>query len=188
MIGPAQAEDLESASKALVECQKIKEATERFACLESATAEISRALNEAEAESANQNAATPTDAEIAVASSAIPQPAAPEAVDQTDAADQEFGNRRLLPSWIPTISIGRPDAQDKEPDRFDITVTRIQRNKIGRHFFTTSDGQVWRQIQIDEIRAPKSLPAPAQLKRTPSGAIRIEVNGTGRSYNVNRIE
>lgn len=186
--GPAQADDLKSASEALVECQKIKDAAERFACLEAATAEISRALSETETESANQTAPAPTETEIANASSITPQQTTQENVDKADANQQEFGRRRLLPSWVPNVSIGRPDPKDKEPDRFDITVTRIQRNKLGRHFFTTSDGQVWRQIQIDEIRAPKSLPAPAQLKRAPSGAIRIEVDGTGRSYNVNRIE
>ena len=76
----------------------------------------------------------------------------------------------------------------EEPDFFDTQITRIQRNKIGRHFFTTSDGQVWRQIQIGPIRAPAALPADATIRQMMSGAIRLEIEDNGRSYSVNRIE
>jgi len=114
-----------------------------------------------------------------------------EAPIQTAEADvpDEFGKRRLLPSWVPTVSlnIGGKD-QEKEPDFFETTVTRIQRNKIGRHFFTTADGQVWKQFQIKEVRAPKRLPAKAVIRQTISGSIRLEIEENGRSYPVVRVE
>lgn len=178
MVGATQiaaAQDVRAASEQVVACQAIATPMEKLACFEAAATNLSTAL----------------EAPVAVAEAA-PTPAPAEAVKvaSTDTAEPEFKRRRLLPSWVPTVSLGGGGDKDreKEPDFYETEVDRIVRNKLGRHFFSTSDGVVWRQIRIEKIRAPKSLPAKATIKQTLSGSIRIEIEGTDRSYAVYRVE
>jgi hypothetical protein len=169
----AAAQDVRTASEQVVACQVIATPMEKLACFEAAATNLSAAL----------------EVPIAVAEIA-PAPAEAVNVASTEAAEEEFKRRRLLPSWVPTVSLGGGGDKDreKEPDFYETEVDRIVRNKLGRHFFSTSDGVVWRQIRIEEIRAPKSLPAKATIKQTLGGSIRIEIEGTDRSYAVYRVE
>ncbi|MEO1137764.1 MAG: hypothetical protein AAFW68_14370, partial [Pseudomonadota bacterium] len=105
----------------------------------------------------------------------------------TETATEAEGPESRLPSWIPRISFGDRDVE-KEPDEFRTTITRIQRNKIGRHFFTTAEGQVWRQKDVGAIRAPKTLPAEVVLSQNIAGGIRLRIVETNRIYNVGRVE
>ena len=196
---PAFAQDLREASENVVACQTIEDNLEKLSCFENAATALSAVLS-APVETAEVAPAPAPIEQAAVQSPQAPTPAATEATAPVqmataetapETAEQPEGppRRRLLPSWVPTVSlsIGGGDAVE-EPDYFETEVTRIQRNKLGRHFFTTSDGQVWRQIQIEEIRAPKSLPADATIRQTLSGSIRLEIEDNGRSYPVNRVE
>lgn len=189
---PAIAQDLRSVSGKVVACQTIEDSSERLACFEAAAAELSLALD------APAVLATPEQPSVSqpVATAEAPAPVqmaaaetAPEASAETEQTGPTFPRRSLLPSWVPTVNLrlGGGDAAE-EPDFFETEVTRIQRNKIGRHFFTTTDGQVWRQIRIDAIRAPDALPAKATIRQTLSGSIRLEIEDNGRSYPVTRIE
>ena len=171
----AAAQDVRAASEQVVACQAIATPMEKLACFEAAATNLSAAL----------------EVPVAVAEVApAPTPAEAVKVASTEAAEEEFKRRRLLPSWVPTVSLGGGGDKDreKEPDFYETEVDRIVRNKLGRHFFSTSDGVVWRQIRIEEIRAPKALPAKATIKQTLSGSIRIEIEGTNRSYAVYRVE
>ncbi len=188
-IGAASAQDVRSASEGVVACQTLTDPTEKLACYEAAAAQVSQALSAPVAAPEVAVVSPPTvvaTAEPAVAesSSEAVQTASAEAVD-------EPGRRRLLPSWVPSISLklGSDGNREKQPNSFPVSVTRIQRNKVGRHFFTTSDGHVWRQIRVEEITAPPTLPAGAVVKRSMTGAIRIRFDDASKhSYNVIRIE
>lgn len=197
---PVYAQDLRSASEGVVACQSVEDTAERLACFEAAAQQLSTALALPQPQIVQApTAASATGAVTApiqqattstTTTAAAPvQMASAETAPSAESPPTGPPKRRLLPSWVPTVSlsIGGGDSVE-EPDFFDTEITRIQRNKIGRHFFTTSDGQVWRQIQIEKIRAPATLPANATLRQTLSGSIRLEIEENGRSYPVNRVE
>jgi hypothetical protein len=75
-----------------------------------------------------------------------------------------------------------------EPDEFAKQLTRIQVNRLGRHFFTTAEGHVWRQKSPEEIRAPKTLPADVVIYQNITGGLRLKIVETNRSYPVRRVE
>ncbi len=198
MTSPAIAQDLRTASESVVACQSVEATAERLACFETAAQTLSEALavptatvsappQPVPSASAAANPTSSGQVPLQMASTETAPVAAPDAAEAEPPAGPP--RRRLLPSWVPTVSLslGNGDAVE-EPDFFETEVTRIQRNKLGRHFFTTADGQVWRQIQIKEIRAPKALPAEATIRQTLSGSIRLEIEDNGRSYAVNRVE
>lgn len=63
--------------------------------------------------------------------------------------------------------------QDDRPDRFYTNVTRIIVNASGRHFFTTEDGTIWKQVPPKPLKAPSSLPADVTIRRSASGSRRL---------------
>lgn len=195
---PALAQDLRSSSEKVVACQTVVDALERLDCFEKAAAELSSVLSVpvavAEPATSAVAAATPSAAVetpvLAEAPAATTAPAASAAatdapVQQAAATATEAPIERgsLLPSWMPRLRLGGEDA-DKDPDEYRTMMTRIQRNKIGRHFFTTEDGYVWRQIEVEPIRAPKRLPAEVIMYQNMMGGIRMKIVETNRSYGV----
>jgi len=201
---PALAQDMRTASEKVVACQAVEDGAARLECFEAAATELSAILAEPVPQVATAPApatipATPT--ELAVAETPSPEntetsdaPAAVQVASATEAvtaaevateADGPTGSR--LPSWIPRISFGDREVE-KEPDEFRTTITRIQRNNLGRHFFTTADGHVWRQNDIADIRAPKTLPAEVILSQNIMGGIRLKFVGINRLYSVSRVE
>ncbi len=194
---PAIAQDLRAASEGVVACQTVEDTTERLACFEIAAQQLSVALEApapqivpAPAAVAPGSASDGATAPIQQAAVSAPGPsAAPAPVQQASnaTADGPDGGS-ILPSWIPRVTFGSRDDADKEPDEFATQLTRIQRNNLGRHFFTTAEGHVWKQIGIEEIKAPKSLPADVVLHQNVLGGIRIKILETDRSYGVARIE
>ncbi|MEL6858464.1 MAG: hypothetical protein AAFO74_08770 [Pseudomonadota bacterium] len=212
--GVASAQDMRVASEKVVACQSLEGAAERLACFETAATELSILLNApapqmaqapvlappvtaaAPIEQAATAAAPTAPAEVVVASAApvaAPTTVAPQVAEQPVAvaateAETPDVPRSSLPAWIPRVTFGRDRDVEKEPDEYATTLTRIQRNKIGRHFFTTAEGHVWKQKQIEEIRAPKTLPADVTLYQNITGGIRIKIEETDRSYGVQRVE
>lgn len=197
------AQDMRSASEKVVACQTVEDSLERLACFESAATELSTFLAApapVERAAAKPEApiipAAPVEsvqqASVAVEPSVEPAPtdAAQAPIQQAAVATEETRDvpRSRLPSWIPRITFGSDREVEKEPDEFRTTLTRIQRNKLGRHFFTTAEGHVWRQIQIEEIRAPKSLPTEVILSQNIMGGLRIKIVESNRSYGVLRVE
>lgn len=195
---PALAQDMRTASEKVVACQAIEDGATRLECFEAAATELSAILAAPVSPVASAPApvtvpAAPT--EVAVAATPAPgtaatsdAPAAVQVASATEAATEAEGPEgSRLPSWIPRISFGDRDVE-KEPDEFRTTITRIQRNNLGRHFFTTAEGQVWRQKQIGKIRAPKTLPAEVVLSQNIAGGIRLKIVETNRIYSVGRVE
>ena len=188
MHGFASAQDVRAASEGVVACQSIVDPMEKLACFEAAAAQVSEALAEpapapivgpAPSQQAPAVAATTTAASVSETSGAVS--------DETGITS----DRRLLPSWIPSVTFRRGDdgEQVEQPSSYPVSVTRIQRNKRGRHYFTTSDGQVWRQIEVKEIQAPPALPVGAVLKRAFGGSISMKFDGDlGHSFKVKRVE
>ncbi|MEO0608099.1 MAG: hypothetical protein AAFY82_07690 [Pseudomonadota bacterium] len=200
---PALAQDLRASSEKVVACQNVADSLERLACFEAAAMELSTVLTAPIAAVAPEATPAPVPQPSAVADAApsagveapvlaetpsapAPVPVATDApVQQAAATATEAPIERgsLLPSWMPRLRLGGDDAE-ADPDEFQTTMTRIQRNKIGRHFFTTEEGYVWRQLQIEPIRAPSSLPAEVILYQNVMGGIRLKIVETNRSYSV----
>ena len=202
---PALAQELRTASETVVACQTVEDALERLDCFEKAAAELSAALAAPAPEviaapSAPSTTPTPSVAaapvEQAVTTGVATAPVAVAATDAPAPVEQAANTtttednipRRALPSWIPRVTFGRDREVEKEPDEYATTITRIQVNRLGRHFFTTEEGHVWKQKKIEKIRAPKSLPAEAILYQNITGGILIKIQETNRSYRVDRVE
>ena len=111
---------------------------EKLACYEAAAARVSQALAEPEAAAPAPANPAPSPASEALVNEATTAAQAPIAADPSpvlaasEAADPapEAPKRRVLPSWIPSVSLGRSDNKAPESDSFDISVTRIQRNNV----------------------------------------------------------
>jgi len=180
LIGSATAQDMRAASENVVACQSVEDALERLDCFEKAAADLSVLLSAP----ASEVVAAP-----AIASPAVPAvPTETAMAPTTETAPEETIKQSSLPSWIPRITFGSDRDVEKEPDEYQTKLTRIQVNRIGRHFFTTSDGQVWRQTNIADIRAPKTLPADITLSQSIMGGIRLKIEETNRIYAVARAE
>ncbi len=190
VIGSAAAQDMRTASENVVACQSVEEASARLDCFEKAAADLSAVLAAPAPEMAA--APEPVTAGDPVQQAAVPASAAatdaPAAVQQASTSTTENIPSSSLPSWIPRITFGSGRDVEKEPDEFETKLTRIQANRIGRHFFTTADGHVWRQKKPEEIRAPKKLPADIILYQNITGGIRLKIVETNRSYAVQRVE
>lgn len=198
--GIAAAQDMRSASEKVVACQTIEDAAQRLVCFETAATELSLILSAPAPQAAPApvavQPAAPTEQASTTVAPAAPAPttttAAPAAQQQVAATTPEAEAPKVpkssLPAWIPRVTFGSNRDVEKEPDEYRTTITRIQRNRIGRHFFTTAEGHVWKQKKIEEIRAPKTIPAEAILSQNVTGGILIKIVGTNRSYRVDRVE
>lgn len=208
---PGLSQDMRTASENVVACQTVSDPAERLVCFETAAAELSALLAvpvaEANVPTAPSSATLPTSAnapapveQAMVSAPAVPAaPAAPvtASVAATDApiqqaesaaSDAEEAPKSRLPSWIPRVTFGGDRDVEKEPDEFETQVTRIQVNRLGRYFFTTAEGHVWRQKSPEEIRAPKKLPADVIIYQNITGGLRLKIVETNRSYAVRRVE
>lgn len=198
--GIAAAQDMRSASEKVVACQTIEDAAQRLVCFETAATELSLILSAPAPQAAPApvavQPAAPTEQASTTVAPAAPAPttttAAAAAQQQVAATTPEAEAPKVpkssLPAWIPRVTFGSNRDVEKEPDEYRTTITRIQRNRIGRHFFTTAEGHVWKQKKIEEIRAPKTIPAEAILSQNVTGGILIKIVGTNRSYRVDRVE
>ena len=213
IVLPGLAQDMRTASEKVVACQTVTDPVERLACFEAAAAELSAVLEIPVAEAPVPSApAAPSGTPAPVVPAApveqaavtppvapvtTPAPAATAEVAATDApvqqaaadtADTADAPTSRLPSWIPRVTFGGGRDVEKEPDEFATQLTRIQVNRLGRHFFTTAEGHVWRQKSPEEIRAPKTLPADVVIYQNITGGLRLKIVETNRSYPVRRAE
>lgn len=199
---PALAQDMRTASENVVACQDVADAAERLACFESAASVLSSLLVAPVQETAKapeapvatitapvQQAAAPAASQaeqaLVAASATTDAPIQQAAADTPQEADAP---RSGLPSWIPRITFGSDRDVEKEPDEYETQLTRIQVNRIGRHFFTTNDGLVLKQRKPGGIRAPKTLPADIVLYQNIAGGLQLKVVETNRIYSVTRVE
>lgn len=204
---PGLAQDMRTASEKVVACQTVIDPVERLACFEAAASELSALLETpiAEAPASSPSPVAPAVPAAPVEQAVVSAPAAPvqapaPAVTATaesgDApiqqaattTDTDDAPRSRLPSWIPRVTFGGDRDVEKEPDEFATKLTRIQVNRLGRHFFTTAEGHVWRQKSPEEIRAPKTLPADVVIYQNITGGLRLKIVETNRSYPVRRVE
>lgn len=193
LTGPALAQDLRGASENVVACQTVEDAAARLACFETTAAELSSALAAPVPEpiaalpqptlqaAPSETSAVASAADVSQAEAPAAAPVQQASADTTE-APLERGS--ILPSWLPRVAFRGDDNMEEEPDEFETKLTRIQRNKLGRHFFTTAEGHVWRQLGIEPIRAPSKLPADVILYQNMMGGIRIKIVETNRSYSV----
>ncbi len=185
---PVFAQDLRSASENVVACQSVEDTAERLACFEAAAQQLSTALAVPPPQIVQAPPATSSAAAVsAPVQQATTSTGAPVQQASTETTEPP-SNGSILPSWLPRVSFGTQRDVEQEPDEFETQLTRIQRNKLGRHFFTTAEGHVWRQMQIEDIKAPSTLPSNVILYKNWTGSIKIKILETNRSYSVLRVE
>ena len=202
---PAMAQDMRAASAKIVACQDLADAAERLACFDTAAAELSALMavplaeaavpaptmpaapaapSASESELMQQAAVAPAEAAAAAAVAATP----PVQQASVDVPAEPESSGSILPSWIPRVTFSERRDVEREPDQFETTLTRIQRNNLGRHFFTTAEGHVWKQKGLDKIRAPSTLPTDVVLDRNIMGGITIKILETKEAHPVTRVE
>ncbi|MCR9077725.1 MAG: hypothetical protein NXH78_01375 [Hyphomonadaceae bacterium] len=173
-------------------CQSVEDTAERLACFEAAAQQLSTAL----AIPQPQIVQAPTAASATGAVTAPVQQATTSTTTTATAPIQQAAtetaeppsNGSILPSWLPRVSFGTQRDVEQEPDEFETRLTRIQRNKLGRHFFTTAEGHVWRQIRVEDVIAPSTLPSNVILRKNWTGSIKLKIVETDRTYTVMRVE
>ena len=114
------------------------------------------------------------------------QDVAPTVAETASATDSADAKERRLPIWARVFS---PGEDEEQVEVYEVTVTRITRNNLGRHFFHTSEGQVWRQTVVEPVKPPKSLPIEAKISKELMGAPSLRFKGGPKgSYRVRRVE
>ena len=167
------ANPLRDAAEDATNCRELREPDARLACFDAASERLAEALGMVEpvARSAETETSSTRSAE-------------PVAAEPTTEADDD------LPTWAaaPQPRQNETRARGEDPRRFEATIVRITRNRVGRHRFYTEDGAVWEQTQNVEVRPPRSLPAVAEFRRRLTGNPTIKFDVSNRSYRVRRIE
>jgi len=148
--------DITGAAEGVLACREVEGDMAKLACYEAAAGVLETALAHAPVAAAAETAATP------------------EPVDPALAAEAK------LPIWA-RLSLGAQEEQAKarrqnsdeeqpaETKELEVTVVKIVRNNVGRHYLYFSDGQVWKQSRPEKLEAPSSLPAPATMRRALTG-------------------
>ena len=190
-----QAHAQDAGLEALLACQAIADNTERLKCLDVATRRLA-GEEPAEAETpapaaAPTPAAPPPDDDIirlkpadddiirlersAIAAERAALAAEREALEAEKAKLAEAQEADEAESRLPIWARLRRENLNREevPDEFEVSVVRITRNNIGRHFFYTEEGYVWEQSELVDFRPPAGLPSSARIKRGVFGSQRI---------------
>lgn len=157
----AAAQDMKGAAQSVVDCRGLEDPEARLACFDAASEPLAEMLSAPK----------------------IPGWAdAPSTPEKTDSASGED----KLPIWARIMP--RSDSADT-PDEITITVTRIMRNNVGRHFFFTEDGQEWEQVVAEQVKPPKSLPAGATISESTFGSPKLRfTDGPSGAYGVRRVD
>ncbi|MDT8437725.1 MAG: hypothetical protein RQ729_01795 [Wenzhouxiangellaceae bacterium] len=193
LTGHAAADELRNAAEDAVQCRELRDTAVRLACLDAAVARLADTLKaDAKVAGTARQSSRSSRAQLAPVVAAPEQAKAPVPTDLASAEPAVEGNQQTeedVPTWA-TAPAPRPARAEREadPKRFNATIVRITRNGAGRHTFYTDDGAVWEQTQIEEIRAPASLPAVAEFRRRLTGNPTIKFDVSNRAYRVRRIE
>lgn len=174
-VHAAIAQDVTSAAEKTTACLDIATSEQRLLCFEGAASELADALASA-SEEGRQARQVPGWADP-------PQPKP----DRTQQAAQEGDAREdKTPLWARLVpKIERGDA----PEAIQVSVVRILRNNVGRHFFLTEDGQEWEQTMTEIVNPPRSLPAPATIKGSVFGNPALTFDdGPNGAYKVRRVK
>ncbi|MEQ8558309.1 MAG: hypothetical protein RIB03_08330 [Henriciella sp.] len=196
----AQEGDLNSAAERTAACMAIEDASARLACFEDAAQGLNEALKsdktaapEASAAPAATPAADPRKPEqpeiVAEPSqpdwAEAPEPE-PEAPKQATASTATEDADESTPFWARVFN---DDGDKDKADQISVSVVRILRNNVGRHFFITSDGQEWEQTVAEKVSPPRSLPAAATIKSSLIGSPKLTFDdGPSGAYPVRRTK
>ena len=187
----ASADDLRSAATKVSDCRSIEDDAARLTCLDAAALALSLALDAdavvAPAPAPAPVAEAPKEPKWARAPKPKKEKAKQAAVAAPAPVDEAIPEKeRNVPIWARVFG---PGDEEEVIDVYEVTVTRITRNNLGRHFFYTSEGQVWRQTVVEPVKAPKSLPADVVIENKMMGAPSLKfVDGPRGGYRVRRVE
>nr|WP_321440462.1 hypothetical protein [uncultured Hyphomonas sp.] len=147
--------DVNSAAQDVVDCRSLADDSAKLACFEAAAASLEASLGAAPEQTMEQV----------------------EPVEQVEQVAPNVAADAKLPIWarLSRSSQEKQAKKAKKKDRpseskeLEVTVVKIVRNNIGRHYLTFDNGQVWRQSQPGEIEPPSALPAPGRIRRALVG-------------------
>lgn len=144
-------------------CTGIAKAEERLACFDSAVASFKTAQ---------------TKGDVRVVTK-----------EQDAAAEkQAFGLRDVEATNAAKASAGAAPIIAAPPiENVTLTLTAATKRADGKYRFTMSDGQVWEQIDSENVQGVKKLPAPAEVKSAFMGSFLMKIDG-GRAIRVKRVK
>ncbi|MEO1029049.1 MAG: hypothetical protein AAFX02_08345 [Pseudomonadota bacterium] len=193
-VQTTQAQTTDPDLQALLACQAITDDAARLKCLDEATRKLAgEKVKPAQATPTTPEPAAPTATPVAPVSppatvAATESVAAREALEAERAAlaaeraaleaeraeiaaakaKEEEDSR--IPIWA-RLQQGLVGSDGEDvPDEYNVSVTKITRNGIGRHFFYTDDGLVWEQVGLKDFRPPRALPATGRIKKAALGS------------------
>lgn len=189
----ANADEVRTAAEKVSDCRAISDDAARLTCLDAAALALSLALESGKVEAPTVSEAAPEpvaeapkEPEWARAPQPREKPKKEQAAIASPAPEAEAKEEKNVPIWA---RVFRPNEDDDEENIYAVTITRITRNNAGRHFFHTSEGQIWRQTVAAKVRAPKSLPAQAKIEQKVMGSPGLRfIDGPKGEYTVRRVE
>lgn len=195
----AQAQSTDPALQALLACQAITDDAARLKCLDDATKRLAGDTTTPEAKPTSPAPAAPSQSPPPT-TTPVPSPTPPSATTSAaDIAEREAlaaerealaaeraaleaeraeiaaakakeEEQSRIPIWA-RVQQGLVGGGDEEvPDEYNVSVTKITKNGIGRHFFYTDDGLVWEQVGLKDFRPPRALPASGRIKKAALGS------------------
>lgn len=193
-----EAQSEPSGFEALLACQSITDDAERLSCLDEATKKLSSPEEATAPAAPDQPAAQPTPEQAPPPDDGIIR-LSDEAAGTTQAERDALAAERAalaaeraeleaqraefneeqraeeeeesIPIWA-RLRRGL-ETEDDIPNEYAVSVVKITRNNVGRHFFYTDDGYVWEQVETEEFRPPGGLPSAARIRRGAFGSQRI---------------
>lgn len=143
-------------------CTGITKAEERLACFDAAVASFKQAQTKGEVQVVTR--------EQAVA-----------------AEKQAFGLRDVEATASAKAAAGVAPPAPAPLQNVMLQLTSATKRPDGKYRFTMSDGQVWEQIDSDNVQGLKKLPAPAEVKTASLGSFMMKIDG-GRAIRVRRVK
>ncbi|GAB4533747.1 MAG: hypothetical protein Kow00133_21470 [Amphiplicatus sp.] len=166
---PAQTKD---AVAEVLACRSIEDDAQRLACLDEAAAGLAAAVSGAQA------SAAPAE-----------DPAATFGFNRQEPVrtEDEFGAEDLPKQAAAPV--------EKEEEGRDIRELRARvlesgANPFGKAILVLENGQVWRQLDSDNVRLriPRGVAATAIIKKSALGGYRMTVEPLGRTIRVRRVK
>ena len=112
-------------------------------------------------------------------SRSLRKPEEPEAADTSDTQAQ--GTAEASPAAAPAPLAGTKISVDQ----INVTVVRMAKDNMGKNYFQTSDGQVWKQQEASSWGL--TVPFDAKIEKGAMGSFFL-VNEGGKSTRVKRVK
>ena len=143
-------------------CTGVAKAEERLACFDAAVASFKQAQTKGDVQVVTR--------------------------EQSVAAEkQAFGLRAPEAAASAKAAVGVAPATPAPIENVVLQLTAATKRADGKYRFTMSDGQVWEQIDSDNVQGLNKLPASAEFKTASLGSFMMKIGGE-RAIRVRRVK